>query len=240
MAAAKRALAQTKDGGIAFAASTKKGGDALITMVNFDIWGNESCAEAGSCESAKASSCDDKDPCTVDRCTAKSGCKHTAHAEGALCGLNSYCVAGKCTKAPQDMAFVPKGKFWMGCNEKLNKGCFTNELPQHEVELSSYWIDRYEVPFEKYKACAAAAHAGASRAGADEARQTMRRVGDNLRRPFCWRRCRPSTRTAWSARAGASCGAYDRSRVFGDRAMCLRGSPRWPGRRRRLPCSDAP
>ena len=155
MAAAKRALAQTKDGGIAFAASTKKGGDALITMVNFDIWGNESCAEAGSCESAKASSCDDKDPCTVDRCTAKSGCKHTAHAEGALCGLNSYCVAGKCTKAPQDMAFVPKGKFWMGCSAK-DGSCKSSEKPQHEVVLSSYWIDMYEVTVSDWGKCKAA------------------------------------------------------------------------------------
>ena len=209
----KRALAQTKDGGLVLAASTKKGADALITVASFDIWGNKSCAEAGSCASDKASSCDDKDPCTIDRCTAKSGCKHTAHAEGALCGLNSYCVAGKCTKAPQDMAFVPKGKFWMGCNTKYNKTCNQNELPQHEVELSSYWIDRYEISFEKYKACATAGKCKVQtkchNLKAIQAGWPMSCVSWTQARNYCkWAGGRLPTEAEWEKAARGGCEMY--------------------------------
>jgi formylglycine-generating enzyme required for sulfatase activity len=41
--------------------------------------------------------------------------------------------------APEGMAWVPGGKFWMGDND------FPDALPEHLVEVDGFWMDRHEV-----------------------------------------------------------------------------------------------
>jgi len=52
-----------------------------------------------------------------------------------------------------NMQLIPAGPFWMGCNEAIDTNCNDDEKPYHEVTLSAYYIDRYEVTVRDYKAC---------------------------------------------------------------------------------------
>jgi hypothetical protein len=51
------------------------------------------------------------------------------------------------------MVEVPAGKFWMGCNSAVDTECKPDESPYHEVNLSAFKIDKYEVTVGQYKAC---------------------------------------------------------------------------------------
>jgi formylglycine-generating enzyme required for sulfatase activity len=51
-----------------------------------------------------------------------------------------------------EMVYVPEGLFLMGSNEN-NPISDSDEYPQHEVMLTGFWIDRYEVTNERYKKC---------------------------------------------------------------------------------------
>ncbi len=71
------------------------------------------------------------------------------------------------------MVYVPKGSFQMGsnidqvhyarqlCRDHKGKvaisicqmSAFTNEMPDHPVELDAFWIDRHEVTNQQYKLC---------------------------------------------------------------------------------------
>ena len=55
------------------------------------------------------------------------------------------CTEAECT--------VPAGSFWMGCNESIDSLCASKEYPYHEVTLSAYKIDKYEVTVAQYQAC---------------------------------------------------------------------------------------
>ena len=48
---------------------------------------------------------------------------------------------------------VPAGSFMMGCNETLDSECGEDELPYHEVNLSAYKIDKYEVTVGQFEQC---------------------------------------------------------------------------------------
>ena len=67
--------------------------------------GAEVC-RAGVCAPAPALSCDDANPCTVDRCDGTAGCVHTPQAAGFVCapatqcGGASTCVGTVCTAGP--------------------------------------------------------------------------------------------------------------------------------------------
>jgi formylglycine-generating enzyme required for sulfatase activity len=52
-----------------------------------------------------------------------------------------------------DMVSVPEGSFWMGCNEEVDDQCESDEYPYHEVTLSAFEIDKYEVTVEEYQKC---------------------------------------------------------------------------------------
>lgn len=51
------------------------------------------------------------------------------------------------------MVSIPAGKFWMGCNETIDKNCDDDEKPGHEVFLDAYSIDQYEVTVAEYRQC---------------------------------------------------------------------------------------
>ena len=48
-----------------------------------------------------------------------------------------------------DMVLVPAGTFWMGC-EPEDLECLADESPRHEVTLSAYYIDIFEVTNSRY------------------------------------------------------------------------------------------
>lgn len=60
-----------------------------------------------------------------------------------------YCVDGEC--------LVPEGSFMMGCTDEMNNElyeyCKDNAKPYHEVYLSEYKIDEYEVTISQYQKC---------------------------------------------------------------------------------------
>jgi formylglycine-generating enzyme required for sulfatase activity len=51
------------------------------------------------------------------------------------------------------MVFVPAGKFWMGCNDKVDNECFDDEKPYHQVYLDAFYIDKFEVTQGDYNQC---------------------------------------------------------------------------------------
>ena len=54
-----------------------------------------------------------------------------------------------------EIVLIPEGPFTMGCDPDHNGGfpCNFDELPLHEVYLSAYKIDKYEVTNAQYQAC---------------------------------------------------------------------------------------
>ncbi len=52
-----------------------------------------------------------------------------------------------------DMALIPAGKFWMGCNENVDNKCNRDEKPSDKVYLDAFYIDKYEVTVAGYKKC---------------------------------------------------------------------------------------
>lgn len=94
---------------------------------------------------------------TCDAGLTLPGC--AALAEGAFCGGGKgKCESGFCiwtTAQGRKMVYVPAGPFWMGCNNAKDNACAVDgdEYPQHEVTLSAYWLDMYEVTVADYAKC---------------------------------------------------------------------------------------
>ena len=99
-------------------------------------------------------SCDDGNACTLDACKS-SGCVNAPSGDGATCGSGKYCVANTCTtlSVPTGMALIPAATFWMGCNGTKDNNCQTDNLPQHKVTLSAYYMDLTETTVAQFKAC---------------------------------------------------------------------------------------
>ncbi len=93
-----------------------------------------------------------------DAGSTSAGC--AGLAEGAACGGGSgKCESGYCVQAAaqgRKMVYVSAGSFWMGCNSAKDSSCQDDEKPPHEVVLSSYWIDMYEVTVSDWGKCKAA------------------------------------------------------------------------------------
>jgi formylglycine-generating enzyme required for sulfatase activity len=67
------------------------------------------------------------------------------------------------------MVDIPAGTFWMGCNEAVDGECEGDEKPYHQVTLSTYRIDTYEVSAGAYKEYLAAVGPGCTNPGDGEA-----------------------------------------------------------------------
>lgn len=57
------------------------------------------------------------------------------------------CVPGSVT--------IPAGSFKMGCDKEIEENCPEDTVPLHEVALSSYVMDKFEVPVELFELCMA-------------------------------------------------------------------------------------
>jgi len=55
-----------------------------------------------------------------------------------------------------EMALVPGRPFMMGCDSEAVTDCLADQLPYHEVRLSSFEIDRTEVTNAEYQQCVSA------------------------------------------------------------------------------------
>lgn len=120
------------------------------------------CQAPPACQAA-AETCNGLD----DNCDGKidEGCNAVGcGADGASCGLGKgACSKGHCLMTDakgHKWTLVPGGTFYMGCNSTLDAECESKEKPQHEVNLSSYWIGVYEITAASYKACVDANGAG--------------------------------------------------------------------------------
>ena len=56
-------------------------------------------------------------------------------------------------EVPKGMVAVPRGEFFMGCNEKVDKECDYDEKPGRTVSVKAFFIDRTEVTVEAYAEC---------------------------------------------------------------------------------------
>lgn len=57
------------------------------------------------------------------------------------------CVSGSVT--------IPAGSFKMGCEKDMEGSCPENAVPVHDVSLSGYVMDKFEVPVELFEKCIA-------------------------------------------------------------------------------------
>jgi len=51
------------------------------------------------------------------------------------------------------MVTIPAGTFFMGCNNAVDDECTGEEEPYHEIILSEYSIDKYEVSVSNFRKC---------------------------------------------------------------------------------------
>ena len=137
----------------------------------------DGCEPAKGCVAVKLAdgvTCDDGNPCFVGEACAAGLCKFgtvavcqttgcTGANDGATCATGQgACENGHCVQTDAKgykWTLVPAGKFWMGCNTSVET-CGFYETPQHEVDLSAYWLGVYEVTVYDYKKCEAAGASG--------------------------------------------------------------------------------
>ena len=140
-----KALLWLGDGGFAVVGSTRTQNPTLDAgvIIRTDPWGHATCSESGKCAALTTDACADGNRCTLDMCEPKTGCSYTPIVDDVICANG----------AVRDRVTIPAGPFWMGCNASVDNNCATWEKPQHEVTLSGYAIDRYEVAVDKYELC---------------------------------------------------------------------------------------
>jgi len=68
---------------------------------------------------------------------------------GAFGTNHKLCVTASDGVYPGQMIYIPAGSFLMG-NNGAEPYSYSNELPQHSVYLSGYWIGKYEVTRGEY------------------------------------------------------------------------------------------
>ena len=92
--------------------------------------------------------CPDSDgdgvPNYADKCPDEAGVP-------SLAGCPASPIPDLIARIERNMVFVEGGRFTMGCTEEQGN-CDPDEKPAHEVELSDYYIGKYEVTNEEYAA----------------------------------------------------------------------------------------
>ncbi len=123
--------------------------NAATCTTGTDCVVGETCAD-GVCGGGGPMDCNDNNPCTIDSCS-DGKCLNPPAPVGTECTNHGFCDASQACVA--QMAAIPAGSFWMGCNSALDSGCNADESPQHNVTLSAYAMDLTETTVAQYKAC---------------------------------------------------------------------------------------
>jgi formylglycine-generating enzyme required for sulfatase activity len=81
-----------------------------------------------------------------------------SHRQAAPAGraIAGVVTAQAASKDGMRLVFVPSGSFRMGSDKSFDAQAQDNELPQHTINLSDYWIDQTEVTNAMYARCVAA------------------------------------------------------------------------------------
>ena len=69
-----------------------------------------------------------------------------------LCKNGKWVDEGDCVSGSVTIA---AGSFKMGCDKEVEGNCPEDTVPVHEVALSSYFMDKFEVPVELFELCIA-------------------------------------------------------------------------------------
>ena len=127
------------------------------TTCNGDACFSGQTCSLGVCQGGVGKDCSDGNLCTVDACSAGS-CLHPPMPVGTECANHGFCDASHACVA--QMAPIPAGTFWMGCNSAKDSNCNSDESPQHKVTLSAYAMDLTETTVAQYAACVAMGFCG--------------------------------------------------------------------------------
>ena len=139
-------------------------------------------------------------------------------------------------RTPKNMVLVPKGEFFMGCNEKIDEECYFNERPGEIVPTEAFSIDRTEVTIEAYAACVRAkacslpgthSDSGYCNWGAkDREKHPINCVDWNQASKFCiWKKKRLPTEREWEKAARGTDGRkypWGNTRVSCEHAVLFR------------------
>lgn len=68
------------------------------------------------------------------------------------CAVPDVNIANIIAQIDRNMVRVQGGKFTMGCTEEQGDDCYGDEKPDHEVEVSDFYIGKYEVTVGEYMA----------------------------------------------------------------------------------------
>jgi len=121
-------------------------GTAAPATVLCDLDGSQCTADhcqAGACVAGGPTGCEDGNPCTKDECVSGKCDNHMGdYAPTALCWTGRI----------RDRVRIPAGHFAMWRAQILSGGGGAMEKSAM-MQMSSYWIDRYEVTVAKYALC---------------------------------------------------------------------------------------
>jgi formylglycine-generating enzyme len=110
---------------------------------------NNACGTAGT-------ACEGGATCKAGLCVAcGNGLKEVEEAcdDGNLIEGDGCSPSCELEVGYQEMAYIPGGIFWVGCNTEVDGYCNDVEKPQKEVELDPYFMDVHEVTVGEYELC---------------------------------------------------------------------------------------
>ena len=115
-----------------------------------DVWALDECGHYVTQE----------DDCQWDEVCANGKCVGLFCGDGSL-DADEECddgnnedwdgCSGDCRT--EEVAVVPQGTFWMGCNQALDSQCDADEFPAHQVNPDKFAVDIYQATVQDYSEC---------------------------------------------------------------------------------------